>query len=64
MSIPQLQKADAPQRGYPRVIPEQKEVSLSLTNLLISLVRPKRFERSTSTSGVLRSIQLSYGRTI
>jgi hypothetical protein len=33
-----------------------------MDNLLISLVRPIRFERTASTSGVLRSILLSYGR--
>jgi hypothetical protein len=35
-----------------------------MANLLNSLVRPIRFERTASTSGVLRSIQLSYGRVI
>jgi hypothetical protein len=44
--------------------PEQNQASRNVADLLISLVRPKRFERSTSTSGVLRSILLSYGRAV
>jgi hypothetical protein len=34
----------------------------SKAGILFNVVRPIRFERTASTSGVLRSIQLSYGR--